>query len=81
MIIRTRGEIARLLKAYELSRDLIFQNVDVRDRYDNKPATVDYNFFIDDNTRLDSYKRVMILKFRALDKQIMIRECLVKKSQ
>ena len=68
MVIRTKGEIARLLKAYELSKDLIFQNVEVRDKYEKEPATIDYNFFIDDNTRIDSNKRVMILKFKPLDR-------------
>ena len=68
MAIRTKGEIAKLLKAYELSKDLLFQDVEVRDRYDKEAATIDYNFFLDDNTRVDSNKRVMILKFRALDR-------------
>ena len=69
MVVRTKGEIARLLKVYEQSKDLLFQNLEVRETYDMEPATSNYNFFIDDNTRLDTYKRVMILKFRPLDRE------------
>lgn len=66
LVIRTKAEIDRLLQSYEISRELAFQNVEIKERYDKEIETVDYNLFIDDNIRIDSSKKIMLLKFKPL---------------
>jgi len=69
MVIRTLGELDRLLNSYEQSRSVIFQGVEIldADEYGKVKETVDFNSFIDDNIRMDKSKKVMLLKFRLLD--------------
>jgi len=64
LTIRTRGEIARLLKSYnELSEQLIFRDVEILESYEQVHQTFDYNIFIDDNIRIDPYKKIMLVSF------------------
>jgi len=66
MVIRTRGEIARLLQSYEdISNQLIFREVEIYESYHEPPETFDLNSFIDDNIRVDSYKKIMLMLFGA----------------
>lgn len=69
MVIRTKGEIARLLQSYELSKELAFQTVEIKERYEKEKETTDYNSFVDDNIRIDAYKKIMLLKFKAEDRE------------
>ena len=64
MIIRTKGEISRLMRSYEASQQLIFQDVEIIDKYSKPEETVNCNTFIDDNIRIDAYKKIMLVKFR-----------------
>ena len=65
MVIRTQGEMARILQSYELSKELIFQKVEVKKSYDKLVKTIDFNEFIDDNIRVDAYKKVLLITFIA----------------
>lgn len=69
MVIRTKGEIARLLQSYELSKELAFQTVEIKEHYEKEKETTDYNSFVDDNIRIDAYKKIMLLKFKAEDRE------------
>lgn len=69
MVIRTKGEIARLLKSYEISKDLLFEEVEIVDSYPNEEQTMDYNSFIDDNIRVNSYKKVLIIQFKPMNRE------------
>ncbi len=63
LIVRTRGEIARIFESYELSKELTFQDVNIVDKYDRDIKTTDYNYFLDNNLRNDPKRSYMILKF------------------
>ena len=65
LVIRTQGEIARILHSYELSKELIFQRVEIKESYDKPIKTIDFNEFIDDNIRSDSYKKILLITFKA----------------
>lgn len=69
MVIRTRGEIARILQMYDLKKDLQFYDIQVLEEYKKQKQTVDYNSFIDDNIRVDKYKKILVLKFKAFNKE------------
>jgi hypothetical protein len=64
MVVRTKGEIARLLESYDLSRELIFQNVEIRESYSKEEETFNLNDFIDDNIRIDASKKIMLIFFK-----------------
>ena len=63
LVIRTRGEIARLMNSYAMSKHVSFQSVEILENYDGTIETIDYNSFIDDNIRIDASKKIMLLKF------------------
>ncbi len=63
LIVRTRGEIARIFESYALSKELSFQDVSIVDKYTRDIKTVDYNYFLDNNLRNDPKRSFMILKF------------------
>ncbi len=63
LIVRTRGEIARIFESYELSKELTFQDVNIVDKYDSDIKTSDYNYFLDNNLRNDPKRSYMVLKF------------------
>jgi hypothetical protein len=65
LVIRTRGEIARLLQSYDTGRQLAFRHVEILDRYNKPPQTFDFNTFVDDNIRVDPYKKVMLVAFES----------------
>ncbi len=69
IVIRTKGEIARLCQSYEVSKEILFQSVEIKDSYDKSEETVDYNSFIDDNIRIDAFKKIMLIKFKPLDRE------------
>jgi len=65
IVVRTRGEVARVLQSYEMSQELSFQEIEVINSYSKPIQTINLNEFIDDNIRVDSYKKIMILKFKS----------------
>ena len=69
LVIRTKGEIARLLEAYEAGRELVFQDTEILESYAKPQQTMDCNHFIDENIRADRFKRIMVIKFQAKDRE------------
>jgi len=69
MVIRTRGEINRQLQAFELSKELRLQDMEVLDKYNREIETENLNSFIDDNIRLDAYKKILLMKFKPEDRE------------
>lgn len=69
LVIRTRGEIARLMTSYELRKDLSFYDVELVNKYNKVIQTIDYNNFIDDNIRDNNSKQILVVKFRANNKE------------
>jgi hypothetical protein len=67
VVIRTMGELDRMLNSYEHSRSVSFLGVEILDAYEKTKETVEFNSFIDDNVRIDANKKVMLLKFRMMD--------------
>ena len=66
LVIRTRGEIARLLQSYdEMSKQLLFTEVEILEEYNKPFDTFDFNTFIDDNIRTDPHKKIMLITFSA----------------
>lgn len=69
LVIRTRGEIARLMTSYELRKDLSFYDVELVNKYNKVIQTINYNNFIDDNIRDNNSKQILVVKFRANNKE------------
>ena len=70
LVIRTRGEISRVLASYgEMSRQLEFQEVEILESYNKPIETFDFNGFIDDNIRNDSHKKIMLVTFSAANRE------------
>ena len=66
LVLRTRGEIARLLQSYdEMSKQLKFREVEILEEYNKPQETFEFNTFIDDNIRIDPYKKIMLITFSA----------------
>lgn len=67
MIIRTRGEIIRLLASYDISDRFIFKDLKVVKKEGYKyEQTMNFNHFIDDHIRLDTLKNILLLQFHPL---------------
>lgn len=69
LVIRTKGEIARLMTSYELKKDLSFYDIELVNTYSEIIQTMDYNDFIDDNIRVDDFKKILIVKFKTNNKE------------
>lgn len=65
LVIRTRGEIAHLITLYELRKDLSFYDVELVNNYTKTIQTINYNNFIDDNIRDNNSKQILVVKFKA----------------
>lgn len=68
IIIRTRGEIARLISSYDLRKDLSFYNAELINKYNKQIQTIDFNAFINDDIRDDNSKKILVLQFKADNK-------------
>lgn len=68
LIIKTRGELARIAKSYDLDKSLSFFDVEIVNKYNKTEQTVNYNFFIKDEIRENNSKQIMIIKFQAKDR-------------
>ncbi len=66
LVIRTRGELARLFQSYDLSKELAFYDVSIVEDYKKEIQTVDLNHFLDNNLRNDPKRSFMVLKFRSI---------------
>ncbi len=69
LVIRTKGEIARLMQCYETAKDLTFIDVEILEHYPKIQQTTDCNHFIDENIRIDRFKKIMLIKFQANNKE------------
>ena len=67
LVIRTKGELGRVLNSYEQSKSILFQGVEILESYKKTRETIDFNPFIDDNIRTNTNKKVMLLRFKAGD--------------
>lgn len=63
-IIRTRGEINRIINSFEVSKDFELMAIEIEDEKE-KGMTYDMNSFIADDIRLGDNKKIMTLKFEA----------------
>lgn len=68
LIIRTRGEIARIFESYDLSKELKFKDVSIVEKYEKEINTIDFNYFLDNNLRNDSKRSYMVLKFESTNR-------------
>ena len=69
LVVRTKGEIARLMQSYETGNDFIFKDTEILEQYQKIQQTTDYNHFIDENIRIDKFKKVMLIKFQTKDRE------------
>jgi len=70
IVIRTKGELARLLNSYEQSKTVPFYAVQILDTFEQVEETTDYNKLISvngENIRVDKYKKIMLLQFKITD--------------
>ncbi|NLP14957.1 MAG: normocyte-binding protein [Clostridium sp.] len=65
LIIRTKGEIARIINSFEVSKKFELCDVEIKPTKNAHCITYDMNFFISDDIRVGNDKKVMVLRFRA----------------
>jgi len=65
LIIRTKGEIARIVNSFEASKAFELCDVEIKPAGNSHGITYDMNFFISDDIRVGNDKKVMVLRFRA----------------
>ncbi|WP_088829945.1 normocyte-binding protein [Paenibacillus tyrfis] len=65
VVVRAKGEIARIAGSFEASDDLELVQVEIMDEADGKEVTYGMNPFISDNVRVENDKKRMRLRFRA----------------
>ena len=63
-LVRTKGEITRIINAFEFSKYFELQDIEVNASAIEQRLTYDMNFFISDDIRIGNDKKNMILKFR-----------------
>ena len=63
--IKTFAEINRLAKSFQVSEQITLEEVEVVDEVKGDDYSYDYNYFIEDEIRLNSLKEIMLLKFSA----------------
>lgn len=73
-IIRTRGEIKRIASSFEISKYFELIDIEISDKRTISNLTYDMNFFLIDDIRVGNGKKLMRLKFRAMDYDSFIRE-------
>lgn len=66
-IVRTKGEIARIVNSLEASRYFKMEDIEILQSRSLNTTTYDMNSFITDEIRVGNDKKVMSLKFRAID--------------
>ncbi|NLD47642.1 MAG: normocyte-binding protein [Clostridiaceae bacterium] len=66
-IIRTKGEIARIVNSFEASRYFSLEDIEIRQSKSVNATTYDMNSFITDDIRVGNDKKIMNLKFRTSD--------------
>ncbi|TYQ16930.1 UNVERIFIED_CONTAM: hypothetical protein Cloal_3511 [Acetivibrio alkalicellulosi] len=71
-LIRTRGEIARIVSSFEVSDYFELVGIEILDSKSKKGITYDMNSFIVDDIRIANDKKVMSLKFSAIKKESII---------
>lgn len=63
-LVRTKGEITRIIYAFEFSKYFELQDIEVNASAIKQRLTYDMNFFISDDIRIGNDKKNMVLKFR-----------------
>ncbi|MCL2610577.1 MAG: hypothetical protein FWE02_02755, partial [Defluviitaleaceae bacterium] len=64
-IVPTKGEVSRLVKLYDLGKEFEFVDIYILDVYDKEIKTRNFNSFMKDDIRIESYKRIMLITFRS----------------
>ncbi len=62
-IIRTKGEINRIVNSFQVSKYFQLKDIEIRDKQKEILTTYDMNFFIVDDIRIGIDKKIMMLKF------------------
>lgn len=63
-IIRTKGEITRIVNSFEFSKYFEMQDIEIKSSPDANRKTYDMNYFISDDIRVGNDKKVMAIKFK-----------------
>jgi hypothetical protein len=61
--IKTFAELNRLANSFLISANIKLEEIDILDELDKKSYTYDFNFFIEDEIRINNYKKIMLLTF------------------
>lgn len=71
-IVRTKGEITRIVNSFEFSKYYEMQDIEIKTSFASNRITYDMNFFIPDDIRVGNDKKIMVLKFRQNTAQTFI---------
>jgi hypothetical protein len=68
-VIRTKAEISRIFESYESIGDLELHDVLIKESYNKLVETINFNSFVDDEIRIDKYKKIMLVQFTTANKE------------
>lgn len=71
-IVRTKGEITRIINSFEFSKYFELQDIEIKSSDAAQKLTYDMNFFITDDIRIGNDKKIMVLKFRQNNQKTFI---------
>lgn len=69
-IIRTKAEIIRIIESFECSKRYQIEDIEIKDTVENV-FTKDLNYFIMDDIRVGNLKKIMVIKFKIIDKKYL----------
>lgn len=69
LVVRTKAEISRIFESYDSIEDLELYDVSVKEVYNKPVETINFNSFVDDEIRIDKYKKVMLVQFSTTHKE------------
>lgn len=73
-IVRSKGEIVRLVNAFEAAQMLQLEHVDILEANNGGEQSYEMNSFISDNVRTVLDKKIMRLSFRAVEDEVSVGE-------
>lgn len=73
-MIRSKAELVRVLKSYEVSEQFEIKSIDIVDNVENKKETYDINPFIEDDIRTDIKRKQLRVAMKAKQKSYLSRD-------
>jgi len=65
--VRTFGDLNRIINSFKEIDNLVLEEVEILNEMIDEDSTYDFNFYIEDEIRVNNSKKVMLLKFKDIE--------------